>query len=72
LGAAIAGAKAVVSHHVEEEESDVFPKAREDGPELLEQMFPAFVKRRLELGLPVDADAMAAFSTEPATGSPGS
>ena len=63
LGAAMAAAKAAVSHHVEEEESDVFPKAREDGGEVLEQMFSSFVKRRLQLGLAVDADALAAALT---------
>jgi hemerythrin superfamily protein len=66
LGAAMAGAQAVVSHHVEEEERDVFPQARQNGPELLEQMFVPFIQRRLELGLAVDAATLAAFSNVPA------
>jgi hemerythrin superfamily protein len=65
LGAAMAAAQAAVSHHVEEEESDVFPKAREHGREVLDRMLPSFVSRRLELGMPVDGDALAAaLSTE--------
>jgi hemerythrin superfamily protein len=65
LGAAMAAAQAAVSHHVEEEESDVFPKVREDGREVLDQIFSSFVKRRLELGMTVDAEALAvALSTD--------
>lgn len=60
LGAAMAAAQAAVSHHVEEEESDVFPKVRAEGSDLLEEMFSDFVKRRLELRMTVDADALAA------------
>jgi hemerythrin superfamily protein len=63
LGAAMAAAQAAVSHHVQEEEADVFPEAREKGRELLEQMFPRFVQRRLELGMRVDGDALAAALT---------
>jgi len=68
LGAAIAGAQAVVAHHVEEEEREVFPTVREKSPELLEQMFSSFVKRRLELGMVVDSDALRALSTETSLG----
>jgi hemerythrin superfamily protein len=60
LGAAMAALRAAVSHHVEEEEADVFPQARERGPELLAQMLPRFVDRRVELGMAVPADALAA------------
>ena len=63
LGAAMAAAQAAVSHHVQEEESDVFPKVREEGRELLKQMFSSFVKRRVDLGLAVDAGALAAAFT---------
>ena len=59
LGAAIAAAQAAVSHHVEEEERDVFPKAREEGRDVLDRMLPSFVKRRQELGLPVPPEALA-------------
>ena len=60
LSAAMAAAQAAVSHHVGEEERDVFPKARVEGREVLERMLPSFVKRRQELGLPVPPEALAA------------
>ena len=53
LGAAMAALQAAVSHHVAEEESDVFPQARDEGRELLAQMVPRFVERRAELGMTV-------------------
>ena len=65
LGAAMAAAQAAVSHHVREEETEVFPAVRERGGDLLEEMFRAFIMRRVELRLPVDPDALAAaLSTE--------
>ena len=60
LGAAMAAAGAAVAHHVHEEETDVFPKVREHGRELLQQMLTSFVHRRLALGMAVEGDALAA------------
>jgi hemerythrin superfamily protein len=64
FGAALDSVKAGISHHVEEEEDDVFPKLRKDGHSVLEQMATPFMKKRLELGLPIEASALADASTK--------
>jgi len=64
FGAALEAVKAGISHHVDEEEHDVFPKLRKDGAKVLEEMATPFMKTRVELGLPVDADALAASATK--------
>jgi iron-sulfur cluster repair protein YtfE (RIC family) len=64
FGAALAALKAGISHHVEEEEDDVFPKLRKDGPKVLEEMATPFMKKRLELGMPMGAGALAASSSK--------
>lgn len=64
FGAALEAVKAGISHHVEEEENDVFPKLRKEGKSALEKMATPFMKKRLELGLPMEADAIAKASTK--------
>ena len=64
FGAALEGVKAGISHHVEEEESDVFPKLRKDGSKVLADMATPFMKKRVELGMPVEAEALSAASTK--------
>lgn len=64
FGAALDAVKAGIAHHVEEEEGEVFPKLRSNGQKVLEEMAPPFMKKRLELGLPMDADALAASATK--------
>jgi hypothetical protein len=63
FGAALDSTKAGIAHHVDEEENEVFPRLRKDGSVLGEMATP-FMTRRLELGLPVDAEALAAASTK--------
>ena len=64
FGAAMEAVKAGITHHVEEEERDVFPKLRKEGQEQLAAMATPFMTKRLELGLPMDADALEAASTK--------
>jgi hemerythrin superfamily protein len=59
FGAALDSVKGGVSHHVDEEENDVFPKLRKEGRSVLDEMATPFMKKRLELGLPMEADALA-------------
>lgn len=64
FGAALDAAKAGITHHVADEEEDIFPKLRADGASVLEKMATPFMKKRMELGMPMDADALAAASTK--------
>lgn len=64
FGAALDATKAGISHHVEEEENEVFPKLRKDGGGVLEEIATPFMQKRLELGLPMGPDALAAASTK--------
>ena len=64
FGAALESVKAGITHHVHEEETEVFPKLRKDGAKVLEKMATPFMKKRLELGLPMGADALAAASSK--------
>ena len=64
FGAALAAVKAGIGHHVEEEEEDVFPKLRKDGAEVLEEMATPFMKKRMELGMPMGVDALAASASK--------
>jgi hemerythrin-like domain-containing protein len=64
FGAAFEAVKAEVAHHVEEEENDVFPMVRSNGAEVLDNVATPFMTKRLELGLPVTADALAAAATK--------
>jgi len=59
FGAALEAAKAGISHHVEEEEDEVFPELRKNST-VLEEIATPFMSKRLELGLPMKAEALAA------------
>ena len=61
---ALESVKAGISHHVDEEEKEIFPKLRKNGAKVLEKMATPFMKKRLELGLPMGADALAASSSK--------
>ena len=63
FGAAMEATKAGIEHHVEEEEGEIFPKLRKDGT-VLEKIATPFMQKRMELGLPMDAEALAAASTK--------
>ena len=63
FGAALEATKAGISHHVEEEENELFPKLRKDGS-VLDRIATPFMQKRVALGLPVDAAALAASSTK--------
>jgi iron-sulfur cluster repair protein YtfE (RIC family) len=64
FGAALDSLKAGISHHVDEEEHEVFPKLRKDGASVLDEVATPFMKKRVELGMPIDADALAASSSK--------
>jgi hemerythrin-like domain-containing protein len=64
FGAALDALKAGISHHVEEEEGELFPKLRKEGPKILDEMATPFMQKRLELGLPMEPSALAAASTK--------
>jgi hemerythrin superfamily protein len=64
FGAALEAVKAGIEHHVEEEEGDVFPKLRSDGEQVLAEMATPFMTTRLELGLPMEADALSAAASK--------
>jgi hemerythrin superfamily protein len=61
---ALEALKAVIAHHVEEEEKEVFPQVRRDGKAALDEMATPFMQTRMELGLPMEADALAKASTK--------
>lgn len=63
FGAAMEATKAGIEHHVEEEENEVFPELRKNG-KVLEEIATPFMTTRLELGLPMRADALAAGWTK--------
>lgn len=62
--AALETTKAAIEHHVQDEEDEVFPTLRKDGGGVLADMVTPFMRRRLELGLPVRPDALAAASNK--------
>jgi iron-sulfur cluster repair protein YtfE (RIC family) len=64
FGAALEALEAGISHHVEEEETEVFPELRSDGERVLAEIATPFMAKRLELGLPMEAEALAAASTK--------
>ena len=63
FGAALDAVKAGVEHHVKDEEEEVFPQLRRDGEATLAEVATPFMSLRLELGLPMRADALAAACT---------
>jgi len=64
FGAALDATKAGIAHHVDEEENEVFTELRKDGQSVLDQIATPFMQKRLELGLPMVATALAAASTK--------
>ena len=64
FGAALDALKAGIEHHVKEEEDDLFPKVRQKGKRVLEEIATPFMKKRLDLGLPREAPALAAASSK--------
>jgi hemerythrin superfamily protein len=64
FGAALAALEGGISHHVEEEESEVFPTLRKDGGEILATIATPFMQTRVELGMPVDVEALAEASSK--------
>jgi iron-sulfur cluster repair protein YtfE (RIC family) len=64
FGAALDAVKAGITHHVHEEETEVFPELRKDGSQVLEQIATPFMQKRMELGMPMTAGALAAASTK--------
>jgi len=63
FGAAMDATKASIEHHVEEEEGELFPKLRKNAT-ILDEIATPFMRARVELGLPMDAAALAAASTK--------
>src|SRR5918994_4877057 len=51
--AALDTTKAAIEHHVQDEEGEVFPTLRKDGAGVVSEMAIPFMRRRLELGLPM-------------------
>jgi hemerythrin-like domain-containing protein len=64
FGAALDALKAGISHHVDEEEHEVFPKLRKQGSQVLDEIATPFMQQRRALGLPMEADALAAAATK--------
>jgi hemerythrin-like domain-containing protein len=64
FGAALDALKGGISHHVEEEENEVFTKLRSKGKAVLEEIATPFMQMRAELGLPMGAEVLAAASTK--------
>jgi hemerythrin superfamily protein len=64
FGAALDALKGGITHHVKDEEEEVFPKLRKDGAAVLEAMATPFMKKRMELGMPMLAVALAASSSK--------
>ncbi len=64
FGGAMESVKAGIEHHVEEEENEVFPTLRSKGKQVLTDLATPFMQARMELGLPMDAEALAAASTK--------
>jgi iron-sulfur cluster repair protein YtfE (RIC family) len=62
--AALESVKAGIEHHVQDEETEVFPKLRKQGESVLREIATPFMHTRSELGLPMDAAALAAASTK--------
>ena len=64
FGAATEATKAGIAHHVEEEEGEVFPELRKKGGTVLADMATPFMTKRMELGLPMEAGALAAAASK--------
>jgi hemerythrin superfamily protein len=64
FGGALEAAKAGIQHHVTEEEGEIFPKVRSEGEQILQELATPFMSKRMELGMPMDAAALAQASTK--------
>jgi hypothetical protein len=64
FGAALDALKAGIEHHVKDEETEMFPTVRKEGERALADVATPFMTKRLELGLPMEAPALAAASTK--------
>jgi hemerythrin superfamily protein len=64
FGAALDAVKASIEHHVKEEEDEVFPKLRADGPEVIESMADPFLAKRNALGMKVNTVALSVGATK--------
>ena len=64
FGAALDALRAAVGHHVKDEEDEVFPTARREGSDVLATMATAFMTKRLDLGMPIEADALSDAATK--------
>jgi hemerythrin-like domain-containing protein len=64
FGAACAAAQAGIAHHVDEEETEVFPELRRNGQNILDKTTGPFLSCRADLGLPLEAGALAEASTK--------
>jgi iron-sulfur cluster repair protein YtfE (RIC family) len=64
FGAALEAVKAGIDHHVEEEEGEVFPQLRKEGESVLADIATPFMAKRMELGMPMEADALSAAASK--------
>lgn len=64
FGAALDALIAGITHHVDEEENEVFPKLRSDGESTLAEMATPFLTKRRALGMPMPAEALAKASSK--------
>lgn len=64
FGAAMDAVKAGIEHHVKEEEDEIFPKLRNDGPEVIDAMAQPFLAKRKSLGMKVDESALSEGATK--------
>ncbi|MFZ6005231.1 MAG: hemerythrin domain-containing protein [Actinomycetota bacterium] len=62
--AALEAVKAGIEHHVEEEESTLFPQMRSEGADAIEAMTQPFLSKRAELGMKVNPVALAVGATK--------
>ena len=49
---------------MKDEEDEVFPTARREGSDVLATMATAFMTKRLDLGMPIEADALSDAATK--------
>lgn len=65
IGAAVDTLEAAISHHVEDEESDVFPDLREKAASRLEELRTPFMQKRMELDMETSARTLEASFSKP-------
>jgi iron-sulfur cluster repair protein YtfE (RIC family) len=64
FGAALDAVKAGIEHHVNEEETEIFPKLRSDGTEIIEGLTDPVQAKRQELGMKVNITALTSGATK--------